>query len=333
MTGITPNLNLQTFNQIYGAGYQPSSMVSLPVSSNTAPLNTVPSASAPNLNTNNQLEKTPKSDTITIAGKTIKKKTAIIGGLSALAAVAAVGAAMVFGAGRGKTPAVPPEVKVATEAAEAMTQKASELAETVQKKIDVVIELFKNGGKDAEGKTIAQILPAKESDRVKLLQELDDSGHVIRESYFVDDILRRISEPANTTDLYINNAFEYVDEIFDGGRTITRALNYTGACDNYRPAISYSERYAVEGAEFITKRIDFDLAGKVSNSTYSEEIAKGGEATRKVLHQIKNSEGENIFGGYREDICEGFDSLRPIKDLFYDGIKRSWVQSAVPLDK
>lgn len=208
MTGITPNLNLQTFNQIYGAGYQPSSMVSLPVSSNTAPLNTVPSASAPNLNTNNQLEKTPKSDTITIAGKTIKKKTAIIGGLSALAAAAAIGAAVVFGARKGKVPAVPPEVKMppetmpaadvvetvtakagelvngaqkeaqeltesiqkeAQELADGIQKEAEELADSIQKeakdvlniaqkKLAELTEIFKNGGKDSEGKVVTELV-------------------------------------------------------------------------------------------------------------------------------------------------------------------------------
>lgn len=197
MTGINPNPNLQTFNQLYGTGYQPSSMVSLPVSSNTTPLNTVPSAPAPDLNTNNRFEKTPKADTITIAGKTIKKKTAIISGLSALAAAAAIGAAIVFGARKGKVPAVPPEVKMPPEAmpaadvvetvtakagelvngaqkeaqelTESIQKEAQELADGIQKEAEDVLniaqkklaeltEIFKNGGKDSEGKVVTELV-------------------------------------------------------------------------------------------------------------------------------------------------------------------------------
>ena len=186
MTNITPNPNLQTFNQLYGTGYQPSNMASL-----SAPLNAAPSAPAPNLNTNNQLEKTPKSDTITIAGKTIKKKTAIMAGLGTLAAAAAVGAAIVFGARKGKVPA---EVKAATEAAEAMTQKANELVETVQKKIDSV-ELFKNGGKDADGKIVATISDSADDVSEKIMEEFaEDGSTVLRRSIFKNDVPALIEE-------------------------------------------------------------------------------------------------------------------------------------------
>ncbi len=255
MTNITPNPNLQTFNQLYGTGYQPSNMASL-----SAPLNAAPSAPAPNLNTNNQLEKTPKSDTITIAGKTIKKKTAIMAGLGTLAAAAAVGAAIVFGARKGKVPA---EVKAATEAAEAMTQKANELVETVQKKIDSVVELFKNGGKDADGKIVATISDSADDVSEKIMEEFaEDGSTVLRRSIFKNDVPALIEEftedgKGNVIFLSYGKPYEYhegIEEFSSGTIKMGKILFLPdGKPDEYHEGIKLFS----DGSEKIAKILSF----------------------------------------------------------------------------
>ncbi len=277
MTGINPNPNLQTFNQLYGTGYQPSSMVSLPVSSNTTPLNTVPSAPAPDLNTNNRFEKTPKADTITIAGKTIKKKTAIIGGLSALAVAVAVGAAIVFGARRGKTPVIPPETKmpeippetaqVVDEAKEAISKrvdditemvkddvrKVDELAENIQKKVDEIYTLFKNGGKNADGKTVAQLETKKNGlTDVQIMTEFAEDGKtIVRKSEFheFDGLIAEITEfleggktnCIDACDGKLRSYDEGIEILTDGSKRFAKKLEmYNGKAHHYYEGLEQS---------------------------------------------------------------------------------------------
>ncbi len=320
MTNITPNPNLQTFNQLYGTGYQPSNMASL-----SAPLNAAPSAPAPNLNTNNQLEKTPKSDTITIAGKTIKKKTAIMAGLGTLAAAAAVGAAIVFGARKGKVPA---EVKAATEAAEAMTQKANELVETVQKKIDSVVELFKNGGKDADGKIVATISDSADDVSEKIMEEFaEDGSTVLRRSIFKNDVPALIEEftedgKGNVIFLSYGKPYEYhegIEGLPDGSRKIAKLLLFTDG----KP-IEYNEGF--EGFSSGTKKMAKELLihdGKPYEYHEGlEEFSSGTIKMGKILFLPDGKPDE-----YHEGIKLFSDGSEKIAKIlsFKDG---KWVEAA-----
>ncbi len=216
MTGInTGATGLKTFAELYGTGYQPTGgPISTPALQNNAP-----QALAPNLTQDgeNSLEKSPKSDTITIAGKTINKKTAIKAGLGALAAAAVIGIGVFAFKGRGKTPPIPTEPPVPTPApapvpegspldpakladelqasANEMFQRANEMKETAQKKIDAVVELFQNGGKDSKGNVIAKITDKAEGSTEKVMQEFAEDGTTVtRESIFKNGILAKITE-------------------------------------------------------------------------------------------------------------------------------------------
>ncbi len=291
MTGITPNPNLKTFAQMYGA--QPAFNLPATTTQAAAPVNIsapsapVQSAPAPNLNNNNTLEKTPKSDTITIAGKTIKKKTAIIGGLSVLAATVAVGAAIAFGASRGKAPA---GVEVMEAAAEDMSKKAAELTEAVQKKIDNVIELFKNGGKDAEGKVVATIGDGGSlSD--KFMEELAEDGTVIRRSLFTDGKLSLIQEylqDEKMNQIYLKDGMpreyeEGIEILSDGGKKVAKVVDF---CDGEWWKCSEGLEYA-QGSDVEPVRIAKELTlCHADGHWYREGIQKPSPSLEKVSKEF-----------------------------------------------
>lgn len=238
MTGMnTGATGLKTFAELYGTGYQPTGTpVSTPVLQNP------PQAPAPNLpqDGQNSLEKSPKSDTITIAGKTIQKKTAIKAGLGALATAAVITIGVIAFRSRGK---VPPEIKEANAAAEEMKNaavelagKAGELAEAAQKKIDAVVDLFKSGGKDADGKVVANIA-AGTNPNEKIMEELAEDGTTVaRRSLFTDDILTSIEEfleggKKNEINLIggkLDTCSEGIEILSDGSETVSRYLSMNG---------------------------------------------------------------------------------------------------------
>lgn len=213
-TAVSTNMDLKNVSEPYiTAGYQPTEAPVTP----GVQLQNNPQTPAPNMvqDGQNMLEKTPKSDTITIAGKTIKKKTAIKAGLGALATAAVIGIGVFTFRGRGKTPPAPvippvqppvpapvPEsapldpAKLADElqtSANEMLQRANETIETAQKKVETATELFNNGGKDASGKVVAQIEDIVETKShlypAKIMREFAEDGTtIIRESEFDKDV-------------------------------------------------------------------------------------------------------------------------------------------------
>lgn len=142
-----------------------------------------------NINAN----KSKKADTVTIAGKEIKKKTAVAG---FLAAAAIIGAGIIYTARKGK---VPPEAKE-------MVQKAEEFSQNAIKTVNEIMELFQNGGKNSEGKIVAQITHSKDNDALKFMNEFAQDGTTpVRKSTFINDMLCRVEE--FTSDNKQNTAF------------------------------------------------------------------------------------------------------------------------------
>ncbi len=299
MTNInTGATGLKTFAELYGAGYQlPGGPISTP-----ALQNNTPQAPAPNLTQDgtNSLEKSPKSDTITIAGKTINKKTAIKAGLGALATAAVIGIGIFAFKGRGKTPLMPVEppvpapapapapapvdimstdpAKLADElqaSANEMLQRANKIIETAQKKVEAVTELFKNGGKDASGKVVATIEDSTDPKfSGKIMKEFAEDGTtVIRESQF------------DTDGCYIT------DFLADGSKTVTDSYLHDniGFSDGikqvtYEPSTGKGAMHYIEGiAAKPTKQLDI-INGHIQRYKESTAIDEGGSFIEKIMH-------------------------------------------------
>ncbi len=142
---------------------------------------------------NMHVNKSEKADTVTVAGKEIKKKTAVAG---FLAAAAVIGAGIIYAVRKGKAP---------LEAKE-MMQRANEFSENAHKTVNEVMELFQNGGKNSEGKMVAQITHSKDSDVLKFMNEFAQDGTTpVRKSTFINDMLCRVEE--FTSDNKQNTAF------------------------------------------------------------------------------------------------------------------------------
>ncbi len=268
MTGInTSSTNLKTFAQMQNAGFQPTgtpvTTSALQYISNTP----LPNSNAQNLNS---LEKTPKKDVFTIGKKEISKKKALtFAGLAAAAVAAGVG---IFLASRGKLPSgenLPPleilntnqpnriQINDQTDIcalstdfqkiARDMTARACNLFENAQKKITEATQLYKNGGKDVDGKVVAKISYNPTRDFEQTMEEtLNSGGITLRRSVFVDDLPQTIIEilesgEENVITLQKGRLVSYKEGVqtLEGGiDKIAREITArNGVLDSYREGI------------------------------------------------------------------------------------------------
>lgn len=212
----TANTNLKTYMQMQGAGFQPTGTpVTVPVFSYNSPASQNLTLQNPN-----SLERVPKNDTVTIFGKQLNKKKALVfTGLtvataatvatSVFLAIRSRNTATVLGANAPHVSNLPlselfqTEEKIDSEAVESgfrtivdnLTKMAKELAVEAQKKVDAVIDTYHNKGMDAEGKIVADIFSTSErSTEQTMVEKFLSSPITDRRSIFVEGIPQIIIE-------------------------------------------------------------------------------------------------------------------------------------------
>lgn len=300
MTGINPNTNLQTFNQLYTSGYQPTGTVFPAASLNNTPQGQAQTGSP-------ATQEAPKKDTFTFAGKTIKKKTAIIGGLGILASAAAIGAAIVFGVRRGKTPAqiLPEPVKLATEAANAMTGRANETADAAKAMTERMNETAGAAGKMQEA---AESLIDKANELAENLQK--EAEQIAESAQKKLDSIRELfnnggkdadgKAVATIKDGVDDVAEKIMEEFADDGTTVLRRSRFL---NNDRGEFISIDEFARDGK---IEHFDFNSDGKLSWYSRSGEISADG--SEKLAKQFCFNNKNGTLGRYietHEELAEG----------------------------
>ena len=298
-----------------------------------------------NFKTNNNTSKSTVTNSQAVqnvaqeAGK-ISKKTAIIGGVAALAVAGTVAVVAI------KRHKVPDEIKTALNNFKATNEAASSLIESAQKQTDEIMEsgkklfdevteLFKKGDEIAPDGTILRKITGDDAE--KIMEEFSQDGKLFRKSTFVNDILDNVQEgfeelPDGTKKiakgidfLEDGKPYYYMEdfkELADGSKKIAKAIDF----EDGKPH-GYMEGFEqlADGSWKIEKAIDFE-DGKPS--LYQEDIKKLTDDTWKVAKEIGFEDGK--LNSYQEDIKELADGSWKIEKAidFEDG-KPRWHQEDI----
>lgn len=170
------------------------------------------------------------------------------------------------------------------EAAEAIKTRACELQKSVENKVDYVINLYNNGGKDVNGNTVAKFSKTSHENEVTTtMEELAKDGKTIaRKSTFIQGELCKIEEftengKKNVCKFGNGKLAHYEEgcEAYDGTEKIEKILKF----DNNDELESYKEGY--KHSQYCTKTsksIDF-ISGQ--SSLYKEGSEYYGAAHKK----------------------------------------------------
>ena len=234
------------------------------------------------INFGNDIQKV--QNTVQEAGKN-NKKTAIIGGVAALALAGTVAIVAI------KRHKVPDEIKTALDNFKATNEAANSLAESAQKQaeeivesgkklFDEVTELFKKGDEIAPDGTVLRKITG--DDAQKIMEEFSQDGTLLRRSEFIDDIL--------------DNVEEGIEELADGSWKIAKGIVFEdGKPSWYQEGI---EELA-DGSEKFAKGIIFE---NEKPRDYMEDFKELADGSNKIAKKISFKDGK--LSEYAEDIEE-----------------------------
>lgn len=311
--GVTNN-NLQTFADLYG----------LPPANNTN-IQTPAQAVAGAVNEGAVDNKAAaKGDVITIAGKQISKKKAIIGSATILAAIAGVAALAI--SGKFGTAKIGKEV-------DALTKEAGELANEARKTIDNVTAKFNEmiaGNKTEEvidGKTITKLIDDADNAGRKIMNEFTEDGEtLLRTSNFeihapkegtegpTGYVLTKIQENIKGTDNKFNiikledgKLSEYLKEleVFENGSSKAAQvllIDENGTLNAYRKGVTKSADDDWIAAQEIVCNSQGKPTGYYKNcGEYITEDGKAYELNENGKWQKHKSETNNLLDDFEDD--------------------------------
>ena len=252
------------------------------------------------INFGNDIQKV--QNTVQEAGKN-NKKTAIIGGVAALALAGTVAVVAI------KRHKVPDEIKTALDNFKATNEAANSLAESAQKQaeeivesgkklFDEVTELFKKGDEIAPDGTVLRKITG--DDAQKIMEEFSQDGTLLRRSEFIDDILDNVEEGIEELadgSWKIAKGIVFEDgKLADGSWKIAKGIVFEdGKPSWYQEGI---EELA-DGSEKFAKGIIFE---NEKPRDYMEDFKELADGSNKIAKKISFKDGK--LSEYAEDIEE-----------------------------
>lgn len=216
-------------------------------------------------------------------------------GMAAVSALIIGGIA--FASGKNNIPShISAAIKAADECrniAAAKSKQVINLAVSLQKKVDEVCAIFKNGGKDSTGTIVGKIIPNTDSKILaeNFLEEYSQKGELLRRSSFMDDFLVKIEEftdNGKNKNILKHNWFEggiesYTEgyrKLADGSEDFTKKIQFHGGPGNridspYSIHCTYNEKLDPAG----TKNTELEITGG-SVKHYFEGYSKNTETNQ-----------------------------------------------------
>ncbi len=261
-------------------------------------------------NQNINLEKTPKKDTITIAGKEFKKKNALLTGLGIAAAITVAG--ILAFRGKNKTP-MPDDVKVASDTAKSLISRAKNTLSNAT--------IFREEGRESVDKICAL---ADEADTIA--DKINSTIETVTRRFHTDDPFD-VAEGITTQILdEPDRKMRVLQEFMDENTTPFRVslFNKDGIVENITETMANGKKSIISITEKGKVHSYEEGVAELSDRTVTDKILtfENGRVSRYKQNVVKFANGE-------EETAMVLDLLNGKPQTYMEGIKKTKGEVAV----